>query len=472
MAQRRGAIVIDQPNPWAQALAGVGDAASDFIKRREKKTTETTSNAQALKADIMSGRVQARQLASDAGRGLVKSLGLEGDPDIQQIINTGASELPPEVAYQAPVPGQAASLPSKTSPELGGYAVNMPGEAVPPSSKQVNDILKNEADVHALYLDQAKRKQDQIFRRQDIDYQLFANGASIPPLMVQIKNAQDYAKSIGLDPNKDLVYSVTQRYGKDILAYTMKDKTEAELLREANRQDKKNALFTAFETAASNLGGKRFIHVTALGQMLKAETIRPEDMALDKNDPSSAWYRQASEAILGKKDPKVRVIEAADQVERLVKQVNENITSFNRVIQSAGEAAGAEQDIINARRIQPIAFEDVSGGMTKKQFVESKNGPEKTAGKLISDVRGDYQGSGISTPRPSSSKAESGADKTMRAYNDIKKTVIGVTKDNPNVSGQDIKNVVLGNKEQVMAEYGLNEGQFSLLMAMADKVLA
>jgi hypothetical protein len=465
-----GAIVIEQPNPWYQALEGLGKGAGMVTQALINKHKEAKDVVKELTIGTATGKIPLEQMGSEQMESYLRQAGVWDHPEVQAMVARAKESMgyaaPPPVATQIPSAGPSADT-------TGGPAVNIPQpEPASPTSRQVTDFLQNKADVHALYMDQAKRSQDQIFRRQDIDYQLYANGAMIPPLPVQTKTARDFVKNdLHLDPDKDVDWSVTQRYGKQVLSYSMKNKTEAEINRELNSTDKRNAKWTDFETVASSLGGKRFLHTTKLGQILKAETITPEDLALEDADPTSAWYRMAVRSTNSKKNPHDRVIEASEQVDKMIGQINELIAGYNRVIQASGEEAGADQDIINSRRIQPLKFEDVTGGLTKQEFIDRKNGPSKKPDKLISEVRGDYRGTGITSPRPSEASSKSAGTKVQIAYNELGKTVRDAFRDNPDLSGAQVKSVLLGNKEQIMAEYGLNEKLFSLLMAMSDKVL-
>ena len=77
----------------------------------------------------------------------------------------------------------------------------------------------------------------------------------------------------------------------------------------------------------------------------------------------------------------------------------------------------------------------------------------------------------MTAPRFSDVSAKDAATKVSDTFKDIKETVTSALQDNPTLDSTQIKQVILQNKDQIMAEYGLNEKLFSLLMAMSDKVL-
>lgn len=469
-----GAIVIENPGPWSQALAGLGSGLSMVgaaLKRNHDEKKQVIMDAVGGTA---TGKYKPEIWGPKEAEDYFKKAGVWDSPEIQGLVTRARTIMgpgaPEDVATQMPV---APGSPSATA-GVGGGAVNMPQftpEPPVPTVTAVQERLQDVVDKHALLFDSLKRRQDQVIARQQIDYVQAMNAGYFPPLPVQMKNARENVKSQGFDPDRDAVYSVTQRYGKDVLSYSMKDQEITNYYRSENQKDKTNKSFTSFETTASSLGGQRTMHAMRLGQILKTENITPEDLALDKNDGTSLWYLAAAKAIGVTKDPKKKVVESANQVEGLINQINKNITSYNRVIQAAGEEAKAEQYIIDRRRIEPLTFEDAAGGLTKEQYIKTKNGPSESPDKLISEVRDDYKRSSIAPPRPSDASSKDAATKVNDVYKDLKKTIIAAFSDNPSLRGDQVKQVIMGNKETIMAEYGLNERLFSLLMAMSDKVL-
>ena len=464
-SRQGGAIVLEQESPWTQFLGGFGQGVSHGIQRSEQLMDKKKQDAQALMAGILNGTVDARSLGTAPGREMLKSMGLDSNPGIQEIINRGQAELPPDVAHQAPVPGPTVSLPSATNPELGGYAVNMPGKDVGPTAKQVNDIVLAEDTQKKLAVYEYQRKISSAETRLNADH---ANDLRIGNML---SYAEQFASTMKVLKQTGLGFDDVSWRGNDEggLSWGI-NPAAARRLMDA-QTNKRGTSYTKFETVASTFNEKRMGHVTKLSTFLATDRVDEKSMALDSNDPESNYYITAMKAINNEPDKNKRVALQVEQVEKIVKQLNENIKQYRRVIQASGDEAKAEQADITDRFTKEITFEDVSGGLSPEEYKKRK-GLVPDPGKLISDVRKDYSGNSIVSPRFSESSAKDAATKVSDSFKDIKDIVASAFKDNPSITPDQVKQVMVQNKDQIMAEYGLNEKLFSLLMSMSDKVLA
>jgi len=458
---RNGAIVIEQESPWSQFLGGFGQGVSRGVQQFEKDAAETKALTSEFLYNVGIGKIAPEALAGADMQAFLEQTGLMKNPQIQAAVDRGKKAMPgasapPSIPAQIPTSDQA-------SAGIGGGAVNIPQPEpeAPPQSK-VNEYLQNKADTRTLALNEAERKvtlANSLVLQQRAEDIRQARKRSLPE---QLKLQSDLVKAAGVD--------------KSNVSYTINTEGEVsvsirppDVERLLNRQDKIATAYTRFEEQAATYKEKQTMHAYRLRSMLENDKITPQDLALAAGEADSKWYMAALAAIGGTKDTEQKVSVTVDQVNGVLNLINQNIQTYNRAIQAEGDRAQADQDTITSRFIPKLAFEDVSGGLTAEEYKKRKS-PEDP-GKLISDVRGDYRGSGISSPRPAAGQAQSDTEKVTRVYEGLKQTVMAAMKDNPNVSGPDIKNAVIGNKEQIMAEYGLNEKLFSLLMAMSDKVL-
>lgn len=463
MAQRRGgAIVIEQESPWTQFLGGFGQGVSHGVQQFEKRAAETKALTSEFLYNVGTGKIPPEMLAGADMQAFLEQTGLMKNPQIQAAVERGKAAMPGASA-PPPVPTQLPTA-DTTEPGLGGGVVNIPQpEPAPLPQGVVNEYLQNKADTRTLALNEAERKvtlANSLILQQRAEDIRQARKRTLPE---QLKLQSDLVKAAGVD--------------KSNVSYTINTEGEVsvsirppDVERLLNRQDKLATAYTRFEEQAATYKEKQTMHAYRLRSMLENDKITPQDLALASGDADSKWYMAALAAIGGKKDPKEKVAATVDQVNSVLKLINENIQTYNRAIQAEGDRAQADQETITSRFIPKLEFSDVSGGLTAEEYKKRKN-PEEP-GQLISDVRGSYRGSGISSPRPAVGRAESDTEKVTKVYNGLKQTVMAAMKDNPNVDGKAIKESVLGNKEQIMAEYGLNERLFSLLMAMADRVIA
>lgn len=457
MARRYGAIVIEQESPWTQFLGGIGQGISRGVERFEQETDRKKQQALNVKEQILRGG-DARPYTTLEGQAFLKAVGLDKDPDIMKIVETARATLPKEITEGAPTP---VTIPSKANQELGGYAANIPGPQLTPSVKQVMDIMQNEEDQRRLAINEAERK---VSLYNSIELQRSAEAIRTGRKKSLIDQFQE--KSKDLDdigwPKANRRYSIDSNNNVSVIL------SQPDISKLTALADKKAQAYATFEERAAAYNEKRLSHTYRLRSMLENDKILPQELGLGA-DEESRWYLAALAAIGSKQDTKEKVAATIDQVGKIIESVNKSITAYNRAIQAEGDKAGADQDTITSRFIQKLTFEDVSGGLTPEQYKERKNPTDP--GKLIADIRGSYTKSGVSSPRPAVGAAMSDADKVRKVYDDLKGTIMEAIKTNPNVSGAQIRAVIEANKDQLMAEYGLNERLYSLLMAMADRVL-
>ena len=460
-----GAIVIEQPNPWAEALQGLGAGAGMIGQALLKKRDKAKDTMQDITVGTATGKYKPEFWATKEAEDFLRSAGVWNKPEIQGLVTRARAGMgygaPPDVATQLPVaPG---SPPAEAG--VGGGVVNVPQPAPePPDAKVVNEYLYKEDERKKLAVYEFQRKISSAETRLNAEH---AND-------LRMGNIKSFAEQV------DLTAKVLKQSGVEFDDIIWRGNAEAGLSWEINplalkrlmeaQANKKGTSYTKFETTASTFNEKRMRHVSKLSTFLATDRVDSKALALDSNDPDTDYYLSAMAAINGEPDKNKRVALQVEQVEKIVKQLNENIKQYRRVIQSAGDEAKAEQLDITDRFTKEITFEDVSGGLSPEEY-KKKKGLVPEPGKLISDVRSDYRGNSVTAPRFSDVSAKDAATKVSDTFKDIKETVTSALQDNPTLDSTQIKQVILQNKDQIMAEYGLNEKLFSLLMAMSDKVL-
>ena len=462
---RGGAIVIEQPNPWGQALQGLGAGAGmigQAIFDKKKKEKETME-------DVVGGTATHKYSpefwASKEAEDYLRSAGVWDKPEIQGLVTRARAGMgfgaPPGVPAQLPV---APSSPSAAA-GIGGGAVNVPQPApAPPDAKQVANYLEQEETEKKLAIYEFQRKISSAETRLNAEYANDLRMGNIKSFAEQVSLTMKVLKQTGFKFD-DIIWRGNAESGLswEINPIALKKLMEAQ-------DNKKGASYTKFENTVSTFNEKRMSHVSKLSTFLSTDRVDPKSLALDSNDPETSYYMNAMAAINNEPDKNKRVALQVEQAEKIVKQLNDNIKQYRRVIQSAGVEAKAEQADITDRFTKDITFEDISGGLSPEEYKKRK-GIVPEPGKLISDVRGDYRGNSVTAPRFSDVSAKDAATKVSDTFKDIKATVTSALQDNPALDSMQIKQVILQNKDQIMAEYGLNEKLFSLLMAMSDKVL-
>lgn len=460
-----GAIVIEQANPWAEALQGLGAGAGMIGQAIFEKKEKAKNLMEDITVGTATGKYKPEYWATKEAEDFLKSSGVWNKPQIQGLVTRARAGMgygaPPDVATQMPVAPESPSAEAG----VGGGAVNVPQPAPePPDAKEVNEYLYKEDERKKLVLYEFQRKISSAETRINAEYANDLHIGNIRSFAEQVALTSKVLKQSGLEFD-DVIWRGNAESG---LSWEINPVALKRLMDAQAR--KKGTSYTKFETVASTFNEKRMGHVSKLSTFLATDRVDPKSLALDSKDPESNYYISALAEIEKEPNKNKRVALQVEQVEKIVKQLNENIKQYRRVIQASGDEAKAEQADITDRFTKEITFEDVSGGLSPEEYKKRK-GLVPDPGKLISEVRKDYSGNSIISPRFSESSAKDAATKVSDSFKDIKDIVASAFKDNPSITPDQVKQVMVQNKDQIMAEYGLNERLFSLLMSMSEKVL-
>ena len=461
----QGAIVLEQESPWTQFLGGIGQGVSMGVQRKIKKADEADAMVKELMMSVTLGKAPLQAFGTKEFSDLSRTLGIDRHPDIQGLVARARAELPTEMTeVPPPAGGEIMAMPSVSMPNIPA-AVQTPRAQISPNAEQVFDYIKGEDDKKVLAFDDLKRKQAQVITVDNMYTQEGIRAGRIKALPVQLREKRDIVRAAGLNPDTDATYSVDS---ENRMSITFKpidpDKLTA-------RQDKRSQKITGFETFAAAYQGKRTAYSLKVQSILSKDTITADDLALgdDDNPEVRKILLGAIAAIGGAKTTKERVTASIDQAQAAISSINKVIGSANHAIEASGDEADVGPDTTIARFLKPLKFEDVSGGLTVEQYRKKKDPP--SGGKLISEIRNDYRPSSIQAGLPGSKSSSTESNKIKSAYDGIREVVQAALADRPGLTSEEVKSNIIGMKDSIMAEYGLSERGFSLLMAMANKVM-
>ena len=315
---RNGAIVIEQESPWSQFLGGFGQGVSRGVQQFEKDAAETKALTSEFLYNVGIGKIAPEALAGADMQAFLEQTGLMKNPQIQAAVDRGKKAMPgasapPSIPAQIPTSDQA-------SAGIGGGAVNIPQPEpeAPPQSK-VNEYLYKEDERKKLAVYEFQRKISSAETRLNAEH---AND-------LRMGNIKSFAEQV------DLTAKVLKQSGVEFDDIIWRGNAEAGLSWEINplalkrlmeaQANKKGTSYTKFETTASTFNEKRMRHVSKLSTFLATDRVDSKALALDSNDPETAYYLSAMAAINGEPDKNKRVALQVEQVEKIVKQLNENI---------------------------------------------------------------------------------------------------------------------------------------------------
>jgi hypothetical protein len=408
------------------------------------------------------GKYDPRIWASKAGRDFLVAAKLEKRPGIQELIRSGEALLPRDMPETS----------GKTVATPGGDVVNIPapdqyylkrGVSDPANAmdtKQVQEII--EAEQVAKKLAMAQEESDIIGQRQiAINAINWARAQNIsnPALLIET------VKQSLLDANANLDdWNITAN-SKGQISVTYNKSA-------ANKVTANKAIEMAegYENGLTQAAERRTSHIYRLGAILGGD-VSMATSDVDPNDAVAMALKQAAEAISSTKGSAKRIMERASRVNSLLKTINDEIASRNSALEAAGKRAGKDAKVIEANKLKPITFEDISGGVSMQDWLKQRAQEDKDPKDLISDMRSVPLGGGVPPGRPSETKAGTDADRLMRVYKGLKDIVVSATAANPSLTSEVIKSNIIGMKREIMSEYGLNERLWTMLMSMADKVM-
>lgn len=478
----QGAIVLQQDSPWTEFLNGIGQGVSMGVKNRINKADEKDKIAQQVLFASMKNEIDPSLLAGDDAQRFFERVGIFDHPDIQGLIASARQSLPKEMTEAPPTPGaeyvQSTPLSGGGSPVIGEESMGSvrPGEMPPgmaamptpqitPTSKAVHEYLINKAEKRKLAYEAEQGRQQQ-YRSLENAFALrrFDLGQT-QSVAEQIKEKIGLLERMGYVPGRDATINIS---GKNLVSVSLHPYDQSKL--DANK-DKAETKALRVDDKVSSYTTARTTHVYRLQDLLSKDTVTLESMALDESeDPQvRALYLAAAAAVSSKAPTNQKVGEIIDRVEASIKVINDSLDTYNNEIGDMARAAGISPEQTSGKLLKKITFEEVSGGLTPDQYRAKKNPP--TAGKLISQVRDDYQPSRITSNLPASSSGKE-SDRVQDAYKGIAGVVQAAMGSNQGLTRGSIRGNIMEMKDQIMAEYGLNEKSFSLLMTMADRAMA
>jgi hypothetical protein len=491
-------VELNQTSGLGNFMGGVGAGISRGTEMGMRKFEQDRQLKQQLLLGMSNGSIDPRILLTDAGQSFLHQTGLLGDPDLELTLNNARKsmlgpappanvetevmrpQMPPTPAPAAP-PTVGPPAPSPALTALGGYAANMPqaeGQAridaafqTPPSTKSVQDILEIEKGQKMAAMEDQRRAVDSFYHQRDLqkaeDMRL-QRMRSIPEqaaieqeLMKHIPGLNTEGASFDIDPNGGLIWHFkmpdpTKKAG-------LEDKTSA-------RTDKVYALINHGQATRTQLVG----HVQNL---LSGDLAAVQSAVRSGLDPETAANLAKVGQLLSKTQTKEKALESVSAAQRVIDQVNEQIKSLNASIASAvdsatdvetGEQIFPSGYFFDHAMVHPITFNDVSGGLSPEQYIERK--ATSSTKKLVSDLREPAAGA-PPYAGPSAAAGTSATEKVTAAFNDLKATAQDAWTKNPGLTAVKLRQAVMDHKDQLMAEYGLNEHLFALVLKMGESVL-
>lgn len=459
-----GAIVINQESPWTQLLGGIGEGLAQGTRiGMEMKQKELDLEKEIL-AGTASGKYDPRIWASKAGRDFLKTAKLEKRPGIQNLIRSGEALLPQDLPSS--VPGKTAATPS-------GDVVNIPtpdqyllkrGVSDPANAmdtKAVQDLI--EAEELGKKMKQAQEESDIIFQRQAaMDGLRWARMQNIGNPAVLIETVRQ--SLIDANANLDDWNITANSKGQISVTYNRAGSGGKVTANKAIE------MAEGYDNGITQAAERRTSHIYRLGAILGGD-VSMATADVDPNDQVAMALKAAAEAISSSKGSQKKIMERASRVNSLLKTINDEITARNSALEAAGKRAGKDAKLIEANKLKPIVFEDISGGVSMQDWLKQRALEDKDPKDLISEMRSEPLGGGVPPGRPSETRAGTDADRLMRVYKGLKDIVVAATASNPDLTSDMIKSNILGMKREIMSEYGLNERLWSMLMTMSNKVM-
>jgi len=476
----QGAIVLEQESPFTEFLNGIGQGVSMGVKNRLAKADEKKRLSQQVMFAAMKNELDPSLLGSADAQSFFEKAGIFDDPDIQGLVARARQSLPKEMTEAPPVAGseyaQSTPLVQGQSPVVGeessgtvrpgelppGLAA-MPTPQITPTAKAVHEYLQGKADKRRLAYEAEQGKQQQ-FRSLDnaLTLRRFDLG-KVQTIPEQIKEKMGLLAQYGYVLGRDATIGIS---GKNQVSVSLHPQDPEKV------RDKEEEKLIRVDTSASKYVTYRISHVSRLQDILSKDQVLSESLAFDESDdPQVRALIMAAAAAVNStaKTPEKKVGEIVDRVEASIKVINESFETYNSEIESVAKSAGLSPDKLAEKLIKKITFEDVSGGLTPDQYRAKKNPPK--ADKLISEIRNDYRPSSIQAGLPGSKSSSTESNKIKSAYDGIREVVQAALADRPGLTSEEVKSNIIGMKDSIMAEYGLSERGFSLLMAMANKVM-
>jgi hypothetical protein len=439
-------------SPWTQLLGGIGQGLSEGVKIGMAKKQQEIDLTKEILAGTASGKYDPRIWASTAGRDFLKAAKIDKDPMVQQLVQSGLSLMPQPEPTKLPS-GDLVNIPQPDYYELGMYEKA-------PSAKEVQDTIYAEDQTRKLA--QAQKESDLIFQRQSaMDSLRWARMQKIdnPAMLIETVKQSLFDSGANLDD-----WNITANSKGQISVTYNKDATGR------ITPNKAIELSERFDNETETAFTRRTTHIKSLSGILAGD-VSMANADIDPSDTVAMALKQAAEAISSAKGSSKRIMERASRVQDIIRAVNEEIDVKNRSIENAGKRAGRTSEQIERSKIREIKFEDVSGGLSVADWLKARAKEDTPAKDLISDMRSAPLENRSVAGGFSGSRAGNDADKLKRVHDGVKDVVLAAVASNPDLTSADIKSNILSMKREIMAEYGLNERLWSMLMTMADRIM-
>jgi hypothetical protein len=485
-------LELNNVSPLTDIAHQVGGGLDQLAGAYAKRMIETRQFKNQLFQSIMSGG-DPRTLLGPAGQALLHSMHLDNDPDVKKLLDEAQASMalePNTVEMSipktpAPAPGVNAAgeqiLPSARvappelggpapKPNIGGYAVNMPQPYVQPSDKLIQDTIETEKVAKQAALEGARKQQDVFWQlweqKQILNYK---NGLRLTPQQI-VDQAKQVGQLVGLT-DKDMQVQVDENGKMSVLFKTQ------DLNKRAALTDKTSARADKVYTLVDHGQAMRTQLVGHIQRLMSGDLAAVQIASQAGLDPETAANLAKVAALLSKNTTKEKALDSVNAAQRVIDQVNEQIDSLNTHIASAmdeavdpvtGESLFTNDYFYTRGKIKHITFQDVSGGLSSDQYIQRKS-PDKTS-RLVGNLREPSAGA-PPYAGPSAAVGTSATEKVTHAFNDLKAMAQDSWAKNPNLTAADLRRAVLDHKDELMAEYGLNEQLFALVMKMGDTVL-
>jgi hypothetical protein len=422
-------IVLDAPpSPLHYLLSGLSQGVMTGMENR-KKQEEGRKNAMAqILEGVMSGSVDPRMLATSTGQDFLKSQGLTGEEPIARLLEEGRR--------QANLLGPGDMGPPKPY-GIDDYQAQLSQEAAARKEAEIQEArrrLNMEERIKQKHKPEKPEKKD-LTPEEKVE---------------EIYRIQEEAKRRNMPLDDINIGGVNVRtqgeIEKDYFAKMEKQQTEAkgyEAMYNANREDVLEFKTGATKTLTSYLSAKTVDSISPIMANMIMYGGSPGEIEPIIENKSLTPERRA----------------------RLVAAVmNKQIKEYNRNLMNDGIKAGKSKDEIYQEEL--IDVDEILGKSKKgKTFFEKGVDFIK---KVATGPEG-QPSNPVNKPKVDVANAKSGEESRKKisaahtGINNIRSEIEEMDKD---FSIQALKDEIIGSKEEIKKQYGLNEAEFQTLISM------
>jgi hypothetical protein len=431
------------------------------VERKQERAEKAKDMGDQIAMNIMTNKLDPRILNTQIGQDFLRKNKLDKHPGIRAAISEAEARrmAAGEPTDLSTLQGKPEISAGGEGPQMGGPLVNVPKPM--PGIDEVQKTIEGEETAKALDI---SRQEKALTLANQMAYQEFTDLRKKNKMMTidqQIREYNAICDRLNIPPTQRS-FSLDEEGNLRITA-SMPDTTKS-----AAASDRRLNREIQYENYISQTGVQKTAHMYRLRSILERD-VALEELAMDAG-VSAPVAKALNDAIsaLSKSTNKDKILERASTVESLLKSVNLEIDQYNRRNAVAAKGIGLGPKEIELRKVPPLTFEEVSGGITKDDWLKRRQ-PEKPE-KLASDIRNESRGTSI-PGQPSAASAASDSDKVKTVFDGLKDIVLGAVEKRPDLTRDQIRGTIMDNKDAIMAEYGLSERLFSLVVSMADRVL-